>query len=415
MSPTSALPALACLAVALATCEFIRRLGSARLPASRFVTIDGLRGYLAFFVFLHHSSIWYYYLKDGLWQLPPSRLYAHFGQTSVALFFMVTGFLFAHKLLHSRGTPIRWLDVYASRIARLLPAYLLAMALLFLLVFTATGFSLREAPSALLGKMLDWLLFSIPSKPDMNGFIGTFRIVAGVTWTLPYEWLFYFCLPFLGVLLGNRPSPVAMAIMAGMIWLVLKAWQPNWTLAYMFVAGGLSALAVRSTHLQRFAASIPGNLLCLALLLLPGVLFPSAYQETAILILGLAFLLIAAGSSLFGLLTQALSRFLGEMTYSMYLLHGCILFISVAPGLGPVGQDHRHQQGVRRNREERAFGKGHPAQGQLRARMAGQAQGPVVETAQHVRPTAAAVRRRRARHGRVPGDGPCRRRSRAHP
>ncbi|MBN0394454.1 acyltransferase, partial [Pseudomonas aeruginosa] len=38
--------------------------------------------------------------------------------------------------------------------------------------------------------------------------------------------------------------------------------------------------------------------------------------------------LIAAGSSLFGLLTQALSRFLGEMTYSMYLLHGCILFIS---------------------------------------------------------------------------------------
>ncbi len=304
MSPTSALPALACLAVALATCEFIRRLGSARLPASRFVTIDGLRGYLAFFVFLHHSSIWYYYLKDGLWQLPPSRLYAHFGQTSVALFFMVTGFLFAHKLLHSRGTPIRWLDVYASRIARLLPAYLLAMALLFLLVFTATGFSLREAPSALLGKMLDWLLFSIPSKPDMNGFIGTFRIVAGVTWTLPYEWLFYFCLPFLGVLLGNRPSPVAMAIMAGMISLVLKAWQPNWTLAYMFVAGGLSALAVRSTHLQRFAASIPGNLLCLA------------------------FLLIAAGSSLFGLLTQALSRFLGEMTYSMYLLHGCILFIS---------------------------------------------------------------------------------------
>ncbi|HHW2245112.1 TPA: acyltransferase family protein [Pseudomonas aeruginosa] len=249
MTPTSVLPALACLALALVTCGVVRRFGGDSLPASRFVTIDGLRGYLAFFVFLHHSVIWYYYLRDGLWQLPPSRLYTHFGQTSVALFFMVTGFLFAHKLLHSRGTPIRWLDVYASRIARLLPAYLLAMALLFLLVFTATGFSLREAPSALLGKMLDWLLFSIPSKPDMNGFIGTFRIVAGVTWTLPYEWLFYFCLPFLGVLLGNRPSPVAMAIMAGMIWLVLKAWQPNWTLAYMFVAGGLSALAVRSALL----------------------------------------------------------------------------------------------------------------------------------------------------------------------
>ncbi|MGC3555718.1 acyltransferase, partial [Pseudomonas aeruginosa] len=66
--------ALPCLAVALATSDFIRRLGSARLPASRFDTIDGLRGYLAFFVFIQHSSIWYYYLKDGLWQLTPSRL-----------------------------------------------------------------------------------------------------------------------------------------------------------------------------------------------------------------------------------------------------------------------------------------------------------------------------------------------------
>ncbi|MFC6337438.1 acyltransferase family protein [Pseudomonas karstica] len=60
----------------------------------RFVTIDGLRGYLAFFVFLHHSCIWYYYLQSGVWALPPSRLFVHFGQMGVALFFMITGFLF---------------------------------------------------------------------------------------------------------------------------------------------------------------------------------------------------------------------------------------------------------------------------------------------------------------------------------
>ncbi|MGV8546907.1 acyltransferase family protein, partial [Pseudomonas aeruginosa] len=81
--------------------------------ASRFVTIDGLRGYPALFVFLHHASIWYDYLTDGLGQLAPRRLYADFGQASVALFFMVTGFLFAHEVLQSPGTPIRLLDVYA--------------------------------------------------------------------------------------------------------------------------------------------------------------------------------------------------------------------------------------------------------------------------------------------------------------
>ncbi|MGV8604363.1 hypothetical protein ACV354_32870, partial [Pseudomonas aeruginosa] len=65
--------------------------------------------------------------------------------------------------------------------------------------------------------------------------------------------------------------------------------------------------------------------------------FPSAYQQPATLILGLALPLIAEGWSLFGLLTHALSRFLGEMTYSMYLLHGRILFLSFEL---LIGRDH---------------------------------------------------------------------------
>lgn len=32
----------------------------------RFAAIDGLRGYLAFGVFLHHSCIWFFYLLHGL-------------------------------------------------------------------------------------------------------------------------------------------------------------------------------------------------------------------------------------------------------------------------------------------------------------------------------------------------------------
>lgn len=43
----------------------------------RFDAIDGLRGYLAFFVFLHHSAIWYFFLRTGFWQAPASAfLYA---------------------------------------------------------------------------------------------------------------------------------------------------------------------------------------------------------------------------------------------------------------------------------------------------------------------------------------------------
>ncbi|MBY9589867.1 acyltransferase family protein [Pseudomonas aeruginosa] len=105
MSPLSIIPALVCVALALLTCGIIRYLKPIPLPLSRFSTIDGLRGYLAFFVFLHHAAIWYYFLRSGAWQVPPSNLYTHFGQTSVSLFFMITGFLFTHKLLQSKTDP----------------------------------------------------------------------------------------------------------------------------------------------------------------------------------------------------------------------------------------------------------------------------------------------------------------------
>lgn len=63
-------------------------------------SIDGLRGYLAFFVFLHHSLVWYFYIKTGSWNVLDSHFYNHLGQTSVVFFFMITGFLFYAKLLN---------------------------------------------------------------------------------------------------------------------------------------------------------------------------------------------------------------------------------------------------------------------------------------------------------------------------
>ncbi|RYZ83642.1 MAG: acyltransferase, partial [Proteobacteria bacterium] len=87
--------------------------------STRFVSIDGLRGYLAFAVYLHHSCIWYFYLQTGRWEVPPSSLYTMLGQGAVALFFMVTSFLFATKILYSKANRIDWFGFYILRAARL--------------------------------------------------------------------------------------------------------------------------------------------------------------------------------------------------------------------------------------------------------------------------------------------------------
>lgn len=44
--------------------------------------IDGLRGLLAFGVFVHHASIWYFFLQTGRWVVPESNHGATQGNTS---------------------------------------------------------------------------------------------------------------------------------------------------------------------------------------------------------------------------------------------------------------------------------------------------------------------------------------------
>ncbi|HCL4171192.1 TPA: acyltransferase [Pseudomonas aeruginosa] len=324
MSPLSIIPALVCVALALLTCGIIRYLKPIPLPLSRFSTIDGLRGYLAFFVFLHHAAIWYYFLRSGAWQVPPSNLYTHFGQTSVSLFFMITGFLFTHKLLQSKNRPIDWLQLYISRFMRIYPAYIFAIAIMFTIAFFMTGYTLHESVLSLLKKTIQWGAFR---TPDINGLVETRRIMAGVTWTLPYEWLFYLCLPALSLLIGRRAPMTALATTIIIASLILSFWRPSPILLCMFLAGGIAALTARSEWLQSLSNGRLGSLLCVCLIGSAVIIFPTAYTLGPAILLSLAFILITAGCSIFGLLNLSVSRFFGEITYSLYLLHGIVLYV----------------------------------------------------------------------------------------
>src|ERR1035437_3929118 len=100
----------------------------------RYETIDGMRGFLALGVFIHHAAIWHQYLQTGWWDNPKSNLYAHFGQTSVQLFFMITSFLFISKLLNTNKKAFNWNNFFLSRIFRLVPLYFFSIALIFISV-----------------------------------------------------------------------------------------------------------------------------------------------------------------------------------------------------------------------------------------------------------------------------------------
>ncbi|MDP3597446.1 MAG: acyltransferase, partial [Nitrospirota bacterium] len=216
MDPVSSLPAIASLLVAVATSFVLVKRFGAPPSEGRYASIDGLRGYLAFFVFLHHSCVWYFYLNTGRWELPPSNLYSHFGQSSVVLFFMITGFLFFSKLIAGRTSPVDWGKLFVSRFLRLTPLYVFVVLLLFVTVGYLSGGTANESTSKLMVGAVRWLGFTAFGGPNLNGVEDTYVIVAGVMWTLAYEWLFYFSLPLLALTVGVR-APLTYLVLSGTI------------------------------------------------------------------------------------------------------------------------------------------------------------------------------------------------------
>lgn len=333
MSPISPLPAIAALCIATLPAALLARKFGTSAPHRRFAPLDGLRGLLAFLVFLHHACIWYFYLRLGNWGRPPSILYTQFGQASVALFFMITALLFWNKLIDAEGRAIDWLRLFVSRLLRLAPLYLLAVGLLLIGVAIRSRGVLNESPFELAAHVGAWLLFTLPGEPDVNRILDTRLLIAGVNWSLPYEWLFYGVLPLCALGFGLRPSwrviALALSFCLGMFW-----WQPVMAKLWPFAGGIAAAHLLRLRDWSAIAVGPFGSLVAVACLGAACVLFPTVHTPAALGLLALFFFFVAAGNSLFGVLVHPVFRLLGDIGYSVYLLHGLLLYVTFEWVLG---------------------------------------------------------------------------------
>lgn len=298
---------------------------SGRQPA-----IDGLRGFLGISVFVHHTVITWFLLHGDPWQLPPSRFIVHAGQTSVALFFMITAFLFWGRVLDRRGD-MNWTGFAISRLYRLYPAYLMLVGLLLTAALAVTLSSQPAVSGPVAGPLMDWLMFTMFGAPDLNGLPATYLLVAGVTWSLRYEWLFYLALPLIAFLTGcsRRPGPALLsaAAVGAIFWRLHwhNTFDPHILLAF---AGGMAAAHFqRMAGLAAFGRTSTAGLAGIVALALAIGLLPTAYMWQATAGLTLFFTVVASGNSLWGLLLMPGLLWLGEITYSIYLLHGFFLWL----------------------------------------------------------------------------------------
>lgn len=299
---------------------FYRRSIDGEIASRRHHAIDGLRGYLALGVVLHHIHINHHFYLAGSWELTPSRFSTFLGRASVAMFFMITALLFWGRVIESKGR-FDTTRFYLNRIRRLVPMYVVSAGLVIVTAISFSHFRLNVPLVDLVNQIASWIFFTLPGVPAINGF-GQTSLVNTVFWSLIYEWKFYILLPFIGAL-TQKWNAWLVGISICICITLFSSSQMEW----FFVAGCLAAVAIRQPNIQRlcqgFAPTIVGGT-CLITVI---VYQPLIYSYIGAILLFVPFTIIACGNSFFGLLTNRAARILGLLSYSIYLLHNWVLYL----------------------------------------------------------------------------------------
>ncbi|OZB78763.1 MAG: hypothetical protein B7X41_19830 [Microbacterium sp. 14-71-5] len=337
-------------------------IGGGRLVAGapegdRFAALDGLRGLAAVIVVIYHAllaSAWgngfQVVLGGGVPDSPlvgivantPVR-YLVMGPEAVIVFFVLSGFVLTWPMLGGRGLDL-W-SYYPRRILRLWLPSAAAMVLAMVLILV-TAQRPEDAPS-MWGRT-----YSFPTL-SAGDVLNSFFLLTGDTklnnplWTLRWELLFSLLLPvaFLLVVRIRRRHGLWLLV-PGLAVAVGNAFSvPALTYGAVFLAGGVVAVMLRQDAGPRSAvangAMALGGLLLIGVpdavrVLLPAIPAPVRAGTQGLVVVGAALIVLALTrrSLLSRLLGSAPLRFLGRISFSLYLVHVPILIaaVHVAPG-----------------------------------------------------------------------------------
>ena len=318
----------------------------------QFPVLDTLRAVGALAVLTTHTSFQTgEYLGNGVWGTLLARL-----DVGVAIFFVLSGFLLSRPYLArlALDLPAPLLGTYyEKRVVRIIPVYLVAVVVAFLLVPGNEGSGAAE-----------WLasFLLVDSFVDKS-------LPYGLThmWSLSVEATFYLVLPGLMLLLGRRRGRRGLALLlatmaaSSLLWLVLTpgidervAGAPGlWLPAYLtWFASGIALAGVHVRHQQGSLSGVvtqvvalgrqPGVCWALAVGLMlvaatplagPTLLEAPSVSEAItkhLLYTGVgAFLVLSGVFTVPGLyrslMTWRPARHLGHISYSVFCIHLAVL------------------------------------------------------------------------------------------
>ncbi|MDI2113283.1 acyltransferase family protein [Commensalibacter nepenthis] len=298
---------------------------------NRLYTIDGLRGYLAYFIVFLHATVWYNLISIHQFKGSEQTNVELLGTTGLCIFFMISAFLFWTRWLNHQGK-IKVIPFYIKRFFRIAPIYYLCILCLFIAVMGKTNWHLEVSIGSFIKQIVAWFSFGLFSFPTINGYPYTSLLVMGVVWTIPYEWMLYLALPIIGVFSKNIWVSLCFAITLCVITILSQFyWKihliaDNDMMPFASYAIGILIATLKHMKWQPPFRDFYGSLVmagCIALLLA----FCHKYPEPLMLLLGgVFFYCVVSGGSLFGLFKLPASQRMGRVSYSIYLCQGLVLY-----------------------------------------------------------------------------------------
>ena len=303
----------------------------AQSDSSSLVSIQALRGIASLLVFWGHAI-------NAVTSKVPAEFPHLYGPFGVDLFFVISGFVMVYSSERLFGQPGAPMTFFARRLARIVPLYWAATAILVWFV----------VPYASTKAVLGSLLFTprIPSEAPLL-FVG---------WTLIFEMFFYGV--FAIALLAKRRFAVVMGVTVVLVGFSM-VFAPDWAgpstqppdsigIGYLadpiiieFVFGMMIALVYRAGGRLPMWTTI--SLIAIGLVWLAATLsaLPRPYSA------GIAAALIVAGMSLSSMPSPKRSPvirgvvFLGDISYSLYCTHllsfGFVAWLVTSLAMSPVG------------------------------------------------------------------------------
>ena len=214
---------------------------------------------------------------------------------------------------------------------RIGPLYLFAAISALIIVFAKVGFIRNIPRSEFVNELFHWLSLGFLNLTPVNGYVDAPKVLAGVTWTLQYEWLFYLSLPALAFAACRPKFHLAFATGALVLSLVYLAIHPGTDPGILdrpacvpFFVIGMTCGSLVHDGMVTPTSNPLASVIAGALIFVVFFSFHTVYTFWPVVLLGGAFYLIAAGCSFFGLFTSRSARRLGGVSYGIYLLQGVV-------------------------------------------------------------------------------------------